>query len=112
MAQLFDQASFEAYLDCLAPASRLTYERNIELFIDDCEENDLESNESLSLVSYITSLHNEGLKTSTLWSITSMISAYFEFGFHIIIKSAQPSLKRKLELWEKQDEVKKAKVIC
>jgi hypothetical protein len=48
--------------------------------------------------------------TSSIWSYLSHINAFFEFGLQIIIKAADPTIKRKLKLWQKADETRKADV--
>lgn len=111
MSEEFDHPSLEAYLESLSESSRRVYERNFDLYIDQCGDWSIEAHTTEAVKRYMQSLHDDGYKTSTLWSILSMLSAYFEFGLHIILKSAEPSIKRKLELWEKEDETKKAKVV-
>jgi integrase len=51
----------------------------------------------------------EQLLTSTIWSYLSHVNSFFEYGLRIIVKSADPTIKRKLKLWQKQDLTKKAK---
>jgi hypothetical protein len=106
----FDAPTLQAFLDSLGDKSRQMYERCFELYVDSSVEKGRDSSDSSSVAAYLEELHNDGYKTSTLWSMNSMLAAYFEFGLHIILKNAQPIIRRKLELWGKQDSTKKSQV--
>ena len=106
----FDGPMLEAFLNSLAGTSRIRYGHCFELYIDCSIDQNRDPSDSLSVITYLEELHKDGYKTSTLWSMYSMLASYFEFGLHIVLKTAQPIIKRKLELWEKEDSTKQSKV--
>lgn len=109
----FNKKGYEAYLASLNESTRTTAERIIGRYEHDCEENDWNPNDVGSVGLWAEYLHSDyDLMTSTIWSYLSHVNAYFEFGMKTIVKDDDPTIKRKMKLWEKKDAVKKAEVFA
>jgi hypothetical protein len=107
----FNIVGYEAYLASLHSSTRLTAERIIQRYEEDCEENEWNHYLVSTVSLWADHLHTEDmLTTSTIWSYLSHVNAYFEFGLKKIVKNDDPTIKRKMKLWEKQDSIKKAAV--
>jgi len=80
-------------------------------FREDCEEMIIDTYGVDSVKKWAQYLHTETkLTTSTIWSYLSHANAWFEFGLKMIVKDNDPTIKRLLKLWEKNDDVKKAAI--
>jgi hypothetical protein len=120
----FNENGLKSYLSCLNDCSRCQYDRSIHRYEQMCQLEGWNPHTSESACSFAEELHKDGLKTSTLWTIMSAINAYFEYGlgenFHVCssrqlhcfigvkLKTDAPAIHKKLELWQKSDDIKKA----
>jgi len=100
----FNQTEFVNYLESLAASTRLKYENTIELFIDTCNsvEPSLDESQPSSAAHFLQSFHDEGYKTSTIRVFNSILEQYFYFGYNIKLYEKCPTIRRKLDNWEKR----------
>jgi len=113
MMEEFMSPAMNVYLNGLAQSSKLIYTKKMQDFIQYCEDgtNDGPYNASLEDVSaYVVTFHEEGYKTSTLWSTLSVLLTFFEIGKDENVNAVKKLMYRHLKQWQKDDETKKAKV--
>ena len=99
----------QLWLSSLGEKTQTNYQKILAAYFKFCE-NELNSsfNREDLLSEYINELHDEGYKTSTLYSVLSVIN-----NFHDNLDRWRPfdemrSLVRQLKQWEKDDETKKS----
>ena len=80
----------------LQPKSESAYRRQIDSYVDFCLDSSLEIDDSSSVAAYIQDMHDCGFATSTLWSTSSILVSYFQFGWGEVLKENHPTLSRKL----------------
>jgi site-specific recombinase XerD len=110
----FMTPAMHLYLNGLSNGSRVAYLKKMETFIDFCESGASEGEEIVKVedvMAFITSLHDDGFKTSTLWTSQSIILTFFDIGKGMNTNGVKKVIYRQLKLWEKDDLTKKAKVL-
>ena len=104
---------WRVYLDSLAETSRATYSKRVGEYVEWCQEDQeppLDRFHADSIRLYLESLRNtEAFAASTLWTIYSMISSYYESHHNHKVHTDLPMIQNLLKQWAKVDEVKKAK---
>lgn len=108
----------EIFMQSLNPASRPLYQRWIDRFQDEVEENAAfptssdQFNDSHHgvIITFFQNLHDQEYATSTLWCVQAVIKRYLQFKYKYQLDQSLPQLERLLKQWEKSEEVKKAPI--
>ena len=73
----------------------------IELYIDTCNDQSIDDSKTSSVVNFVQQMNKDGLKASSIRTMTSMLCAYFLFGYRLKLHEDCPCLQKMINTWEK-----------
>ena len=105
----------QSFLQSLNPSSRPSYERWINKFHDEVEQNvpfpnanqDFNDSHHGAIMTFFQLLHQD-YATTTLWSINAIIKRYLQIQYKYELDKNLPNLEKLLKQWQKSEEIKKA----
>jgi site-specific recombinase XerD len=107
------QRRWDIFVEGLEANSRAVYNRRTKDYIYWCVDDGLNTRDptdAVSVLDYLNHLHESGsFCAKTLWTISSIISSWYETHHNHKVHEDLPLIRTKLKQWEKEDAVKKAK---